>query len=928
MDYKTTLQLPKTEFAMKANLPLKEVEILAKWTKMDLYENIRHAKKGKELYILHDGPPYANGHIHAGTALNKILKDIVVKSKTMLGFDVPFVPGWDCHGLPIELNVDKELGSKKREISTIEFRKLCREYAERFVDSHREEFKRLGVFADWDNPYLTISKEYEIGILKVLAKFVEQGLVVKGNKPVHWCPSCVTALAEAEVEHKEKKSPSIFVKFKLTSQAAEKLALTGDIYTLIWTTTPWTLPANRAICFNSNFDYSAYKVNGEILILATELAEKVFDLVGIDNYQIVKSFKGSEFENLEASHPFIDMKSKMILGNHVSLEQGTGIVHTAPGHGGDDYIVGRKYNLEVYNPVNRYGKFTNEIELVANLSVWKANDRIIELLEENGRLLHKSNLNHSYPHCWRCRKPLIFLATPQWFISMDNNQLREKVLAGINSVNWMPSWGLDRIYSMVESRPDWCISRQRVWGVPILSFDCTKCDTTIFNKESVDYLISILEQEGVDHWFELRTDQLMPEGKSCPTCGADEFVKSKDILDVWFDSGVSHEVVLQNDSRLRWPADLYLEGSDQHRGWFQTSMICSIGTRGEAPYKETLTHGYVVDGRGEKMSKSIGNSIRPQAIIDQYGAEIVRLWVASEDYKEDIRISDEILKRLVDAYRKIRNTIRFMLGNIVDFDPQNHYLNAGDRTEIDRYLLGQLRKLSSSVVRSYKKREFHLFYHRFYNFCVVDLSSFYLDIIKDRIYTYPLNSNERRAAQSTMFDIVTEMTKLMAPVLSFTAEEVWEHLPKSELTAAKSVHLTEFETISKDELEDSLGKEWDRLIVIRNEVLKALESARQKSIIGHSLDAKVRLSPFESDYQLLAKRTDFLPFLFIVSQVELELEPSFAPTYKSEIAPGLTINIERADGEKCARCWNYTTDIGVDKQYQDICGRCAQNITE
>jgi isoleucyl-tRNA synthetase len=917
MDYKDTLNLPVTDFPMKANLAVKELEILSKWTEAGLYGKIRGARAGAKRFVLHDGPPYANGAIHSGHALNKILKDIIVKVKTMSGYDAPYVPGWDCHGLPIEHQVDKLLGKAKRDMTPVEIRAKCREYAEKYVGIQREEFIRLGVLGDWDNPYLTMSRDYEVGTVKEFAKFVANGGLYRGFKPVHWCPSCRTALAEAEVEYADKTSPSVFVKFKLDAAATAQLGLPADSTSVvIWTTTPWTLPANLGVSVHPDFVYSAVTVGAETLLIAEELLPSCMKAFGVAEYSTVKTFKGSEFDRLCAIHPFLDKTSLMMVGTHVTLEQGTGLVHTAPGHGQEDYVIGQQYGLTVYNPVDENGKFIADTPHFAGLKVWDANPAVIELLKERGALIAKSDLTHSYPHCWRCRNPVIFRATAQWFISMDKNNLRVKALEAIRGVRWLPAWGMDRIFGMVENRPDWCLSRQRTWGVPIIAFYCEQCGETLLDETTATNVISIMEKEGADIWFASDAKSLLPAGSNCGKCGGTDFVKGGDILDVWFDSGVSHAMVLENGEGLAWPADLYLEGSDQHRGWFHTSLLESVGTRGAAPYREVLTHGYVVDGAGKKMSKSLGNVIAPQTIIDKYGAEIVRLWVASEDYREDIRLSTEILTRLTEAYRKIRNTVRFMLGNLNDFDPEKDTVALNERPELDRVIVYKFQQLVDKVVEAYDRYDFHVFYHAVHNFCVTDLSAFYLDIIKDRVYTYPKTSHGRRSAQSTLHELTVGLLTLMAPVLSFTAEEAWGHLPGKAGKPGDSVHLATFpkaEIVAESEL---LIAEWDRIIEIRGEVTRTLETSRRDKLIGHSLDAKITLKVTESNRVLLEKRLDDLPFIFIVSQA----------TLADGVSTATEVKVEKADGVKCERCWNYSKKVGESKEHPTVCARCAGHL--
>ncbi|MDH5510855.1 MAG: isoleucine--tRNA ligase [Nitrospinota bacterium] len=927
MDYKDTLNLPSTGFPMKANLAVKEVEILEKWTQMDLYGRIDKAGKGKKKYILHDGPPYANGNIHAGTALNKILKDIVVKSRTMAGYHSPYVPGWDCHGLPIEHAVDKKIGKDAEKLSVNEKREMCRQFADKFVNVQREEFKRLGVLADWENPYLTMNPDYEIGILRELQKLVEKGSVYRDFKPVHWCSSCKTALAEAEVEYADKTSPSIYVRFKVHNADAEKLGLSAEsTYAVVWTTTPWTLPANLAISVHPDFKYMAVETEGGTLIVAEPLVESLMGAFGISDYKIVQTFAGSELENVKTTHPFLDRVSALILGTHVTMEQGTGLVHTAPGHGQDDYVVGQRYGLEVYNPVNSSGVFMEETPHVAGLHVWKANEVVIDLLKERGALMARLDISHSYPHCWRCRKPIIFRATAQWFISMTKNDLRKKSLDIIRKAQWIPKWGEERIFGMVESRPDWCISRQRVWGAPIPAFICSNCGDAILDADALTAVVDILEREGVDAWFGQPASHFMADGAKCSKCGGAEFEKSQDILDVWFDSGVSHAVAMESNPKLGWPADLYLEGSDQHRGWFHTSLLESVGVRSQAPYKAVLTHGYVVDGAGKKMSKSLGNDVPPQKIIDKYGAEIVRLWVCSEDYREDIRLSNEILSRLTEAYRKIRNTVRFMMGNISDLDADKGYIPVKERLELDRVIMIRFHKLCRRIAKAFEDYEFHVFYHGLHNFCVLDLSAFYLDIIKDRLYTFPKDSHGRRSAQSTLDDLTRGMLRLMAPVLSFTAEEAWWSMDQSG-DRVSSVHMASAPAMDLAEEEQPLAAEWERILLIRGEVSAALEVARRDKVIGHSLDARVELSTFQSDYELLDKRKADLPFIFIVSQVELLENPSEGEGgFISQKAPGLTVKVRKALGAKCARCWNYSQSLGSEQAHPTVCSRCAGHL--
>ncbi|GMT42585.1 MAG: isoleucine--tRNA ligase [bacterium] len=918
MDYKDTLNLPKTDFPMKAKLSSLEPRILADWK--DIYGRIREARKTAPRFILHDGPPYANGDIHMGHALNKILKDIVVKIKTMQGFDAPFVPGWDCHGLPIEHQVDKRLGGKKAGVSRAEKRRMCREYALEFVQKQKESFVRLGIFGHWEKPYLTMDYRYEAMIVRELAKFMDSGSLYRGLKPVHWCTSCRTALAEAEVEYSDHTSPSVYVKFPIAPEDVRKLGLPEDkeAAMLIWTTTPWTIPANRAVCVHPRFDYSAVEYEDTILIVATDLADRILSTLlgagGVD-YKCIKRIKGSELEGVQTRHALYDRKSPVILGEHVTLDQGTGVVHTAPGHGQEDYSVGLKYGLEVFNPVGPDGRFQPDLEFFGGSKVPQVDNEIIEKLKSTGRLLHGDTLSHSYPHCWRCRKPVIFRATPQWFISMEVDNLRRKALDEIRQVTWVPSWGRDRIYGMVENRPDWCVSRQRSWGVPITVLHCVECKTPLIDGGVARKAADEMENHGADVWFE-RDDmkKFLPDGVSCKECGSRRFTREEDILDVWFDSGVSHAAVLKENSRLAWPGDLYVEGSDQHRGWFQSSLLASVGTGGKAPYKTVLTHGYAVDREGKKMSKSVGNVISPEKVVKNYGAEILRLWISSENYMEEVRISDEILKRLSESYRKIRNTLRFMLGNLYDFDPASDCVPHDKLEELDLYILDRAADMQKNVLAACEKYEYHVFYHMVNRFCVVDLSSFYLDIIKDRLYTFPPRSKGRRGAQTVLYNLLQMMVRLIAPVLSFTAEEIWQAIPG--YADGTSVHTQTFIDVEKWRQPEEFRSRWDIIWNCREEVLKVLEEKRRQKEIGHSLDAGVRLTLAENEYEALKRYGDELPFIFIVSQVDLIKGSAFG------------IDVERADGEKCERCWNYSRDVGRSEEHSNVCGRCARHLAE
>jgi len=929
MDYKKSLNLPQTDFPMKANLAQREPEMLKTWEETGIYKMIRKNLGGAKPFILHDGPPYANGSIHLGTALNKILKDIVIKAKNMTGFDGVYVPGWDCHGLPIEHQVDKELGSKKLTMSQTDKRRACRVYAEKYVSIQRDQFKRLGVFGEWENPYLTMAYPYEAATIAEFGKLYLNGSVYKGKKPVYWCASCKTALAEAEVEYADHQTPSIYVKFSVTSDIAKVLPkLAGQkVNFVIWTTTPWTIPANLAIALKDDFIYSAVKIDGEVLIVAKDMLDYCLDAFGYKNknYEIMDEFKGALVEGQKCVHPLVKRYSVLILAPFVTLEAGTGCVHIAPGHGQEDYEIGLKYGLENYAPVDDAGKFTEDVEHFAGQFVFDANDNVIKKLKEVGALLGHLPMQHSYPHCWRCKQPIIFRSTEQWFISMEKNNLRKKALAAINEVQWIPAWGRDRIYGMVENRPDWCISRQRLWGVPITVYYCAKCKAEVLTKEILDYLVALVEKGGADIWFEKEATDLMPKGSVCPHCQSSEFTKETNILDVWFDSGVTHAAVLEKRPDLRSPADMYLEGSDQHRGWFHSSLLESVGTRNRAPYLSVLTHGFVVDGEGKKMSKSIGNTIEPQEVIEKYGAEILRLWVAAEDYTDDIRISEEILKRLVEAYRRIRNTGRFILGNLYDFDPDKDLIAYEKMEEMDKWALHRLQEIIKRVGDAYDRYQFHVVFYTLYNYCTVDLSALYLDVLKDRLYTTKAGSVARRSGQSAIFIILKAMTRLLAPISTFTAEEIWKAMPAWKEKEA-SIHLARLPRADERYSNPSLGDTWKTMIDARAEIAKALEQARKDKVIGHSLDARVSIAAPEKMKNLFESHMEDLRALLIISQLQIVPENQIANPYKSEEIKGLVVGVEKARGEKCERCWVYSESLGKDKNHPKACERCLVNL--
>ncbi len=927
-NYKSTLNLPRTQFPMKAQLSQREPEILKQWESDDLHGRMRQKADEWKKFILHDGPPYANGTIHLGTALNKVLKDIIVKSRFMEGMNSVYVPGWDCHGLPIEHQVDKTLGKKKKDLTLVQVRQACRDYARKFIDIQRKQFKRLGVLGDWENPYLTMNKAYVAQIVREFGKLVERGSVYRGRKPIYWCSQCKTALAEAEVEYHDHTSPSIYVPFPLQSDPPPSLQgiPREQISVVIWTTTPWTLPANLAIAFHPDFSYTAVKLaDGRHLVMAEERIPAVMQELGIQDHEKVGTCPGSQWEGVLCSHPFYERTSRCILGGHVTLEQGTGCVHTAPGHGQEDYVVGQRYGLEVLAPVDDEGRFTSEASPFEGQFVFDADPRIIELLKERGRLLKEEKLPHSYPHCWRCKEPIIFRSTEQWFVSMDAGDLRKKALDNIRNVKWIPHWGEERIYSMIENRPDWCISRQRSWGVPIVAFHCKGCSEVLLEGDLIRGVADRFEKEGPDCWFSDPAESFLPPDTACPGCKGSAFEKDGNILDVWFDSGVSFASVLERREELEFPADMYLEGSDQHRGWFHSSLLASVGTRETAPYRSVLTHGYVVDGNGKKMSKSLGNFVDPEDVISKNGAEIVRMWVAAEDYRDDIRISEETLNRLSDSYRKIRNTARFILGNLFDFDPQKDRVPLDKRTELDRWAMLRLSRLQERVRQAYDTCEFHVVYHRMLEFCVVDMSSFYLDVLKEVLYVLAPNAPERRSAQSSLYEILDAVTRLLAPILSFTTEDIWQHVPGVRLEGEDSIHLCRFPEPHPEWADADLEKRWEKLLTFRQEVSKALEIARKEKRIGHSLDAWVRAAPPPDWASFLRAFPYSLRNLCIVSEMTIE-DALAEQVFESQEIEGLKVRVDRAEGEKCSRCWVFFRDVGSDPSHATLCRRCVDEM--
>jgi len=915
-DVKSTLNLPQTSFSMKAKLAQKEPEMLKKWDKIGLYKKILKQREKAPTFILHDGPPYANGRIHLGTALNKILKDFIVKTKTMQGYLSPYLPGWDCHGLPIEIRVDQLLGAKKKGLSIIEVREECRKYALKFIDIQREEFIRLGVFGEWPKPYLTMDPEYEADVLKHLAAFFASGNVYKGLRPVHWCPHCQTALAEAEIEYKDRSSPSIYVKFPLVSDLSAKYpALAGkNVSIIIWTTTPWTLPANLAIAFHPEHEYVAFQAGNEVFIVAKRLLPVVTEELGLRDHKVLATFQGKEMEGLNARHPWIDRESLLVLADYVTLEDGTGCVHTAPGHGLEDYLTGLAYKLEIYTPVDNEGKFIPQVERYGGKNVFESNSLITGDMKKEGTLLKEGVITHSYPHCWRCKNPVIFRATAQWFISMDTGDLKKKALEEIKRVRWIPPWGEERMVGMVSGRPDWCISRQRSWGIPIPAFYCHSCGHILASEDITLRVAEIFSREGSNSWFKKDAAEILPPGSKCPKCGSQKFDKENNILDVWFESGTSH-AVLGKRLDLPWPADVYIEGHDQHRGWFNSSLFIGVGAEGRSPYRTCITHGFMLDEQGRAMSKSLGNFIEPEEVISQSGAEVLRLWVAMLNFKEDTKFGNEIHQRLVEAYRKIRNTWRFILGNIHDFLPDRETVKKEDLLLLDRWIMEKTAEVGQRILRAYDEYEYHVVFHSIYNFFTVDLSSFYLDVLKDRLYCSAKSSLLRKSGQTALFHALKNTLILMAPILSFTAEEAWESMPSFK-GKEESVHLETFPNFQEKWLEPDLRQEMDRLLVWREAVLKELEKAREEKLIGNSLEAQVALKVPPSDWTLAQKYQGDMASLFIVSRVVVEQGTG------AEIG----VQIFRAQGEKCQRCWNYSTYVGKSSDYPQFCERCEDVV--
>lgn len=926
-DYKETLNLPQTPFPMKANLPQREPEILNRWQTLGLYQQLRQSCQPRPRFVLHDGPPYANGRPHLGTALNKILKDMVVKSKTLSGYDAPYVPGWDCHGLPIELNVEKKVGKPGQKLSAKQFRQACREYAYQQIALQSNDFQRLGVIGDWEQPYLTMNFKYEADTVRALARIIAKGHLHRGQKPVHWCTLCHSALAEAEVEYRDKTSPAIDVAFKVIEKQKIadlfKIEIENEVIVPIWTTTPWTLPANQAVAFNPTLEYTLIKATWEqktvLFIVVEALIETVMQRYQIENYTVLGTKTGQLFEYIQLQHPFLDRQVPILLGHHVTTEVGTGAVHTAPAHGLDDYELGMHYQLPVINPVNGESCFAPETPVVAGMNVFAANDKLIEHLRHEGALLHVATLNHSYPHCWRHKTPLIFRATPQWFISMEQQGLREQTLTAINQVSWLPSWGRARIEGMINSRPDWCISRQRAWGIPIALF-VHKHTQAIHPRtpELMEAVAEKIETEGIDAWFDLPIEQLLKDE-------ATDYYKVNDVLDVWFDSGVSHACVLEKRPELYVPADLYLEGSDQHRGWFQTSLLTSIAMREEAPYKTVLTHGYVVDGKGFKMSKSLGNVIAPDDVVKKLGADVLRLWAAALDHRNDINVSDEILQRSADTYRRIRNTARFLLANLHDFLPEEHMVPAEQLLALDRWAILLAESLQKEIIEAYQQYQFPLIFQKIHHFCNIQLGSFYLDVIKDRQYTAKRDGLPRRSAQTALYYIAESLVRWLAPILSFTAEEIWQYLPGNR---EPSVFLTTWFTafpIFTQGKQDELAY-WNGMIQVRDEVNKILEEQRKIGRLGSGLEAEVTLYANHQLFSDLAQLGNELRFVLITSQATVKPFAQATHSALKTAMPDLLVEVSIAEQPKCVRCWQRRADVGNNHSHPELCARCVENV--
>lgn len=918
-DYNSTLNLPKTDFPMRAGLPQSEPKTLERWNEEKVYEKLMEKNEGKPLYVLHDGPPYANGDIHLGHALNKILKDFIVRYKNMAGFQSPFVPGWDTHGLPTELKARAKAGiGSSADVSTLKLRRLCEEFVTGYINDQRSQFKRLGIIGEWDNPYITLRHEFEAEQIKVFAEMADKGYIYKGLKPVYWCPECKTALAEAEIEYAEDPCHSIYVKFKVTDDLGKFAAMGIDpakVSFVIWTTTTWTLPANLAICVGPRFEYSIIRCGDEYYVMATDLYQSAMPEAGLTDYEAVGTIQGAELEYMKTQHPFLDRESVVIVGEHVTLESGTGCVHTAPGHGVDDYNVCQNYDIPTVCPVNADGVLTEEAGMFAGLTTDEANKKIAIYLEESGALFALKKIIHQYPHCWRCKTPILFRATDQWFCSVDD--FKDQAIDAINTVQWVPAWGKDRITAMVRDRKDWCISRQRKWGVPIPIFYCRDCGEPYVDKDAMLAVADLFEKEGSNAWFEKDAAEILPAGTACPKCGGTAFDKEKDIMDVWFDSGSSHRAVCKRREYLSFPADLYLEGNDQYRGWFQSSLLTSVATEGVAPYRTVLTHGMILDMERRKMSKSLGNGISPQEVIEQYGADVLRLWVASSDYQSDINISREILKQMSEAYRKIRNTARYILGNLSDFDPSADMVDTADLLPIDKWAVVKLNELIDKCLTAYDRFEFHQVYHSVHNFCVVDMSNFYLDVLKDRLYTEKANSTARRAAQTAMYLILDALTRMLAPILAYTADEIWHYMPHRADDDRQNVLFNAMPQKVAIEVDDSFIGTWDRIHELRDTVKKSLEPVIKEKVVKSSLETCVTLTASGEELQFLQAVLPELKAVFIVSDVRLQ-----------EGDGELSVEVAKAEGDKCDRCWAYSATVGSCAEHPTLCARCAGILTK
>lgn len=924
-DYNKTLNLPQTGFGMRADLPKREPGWVKDWTEQGLYQKMVENNEGKPLYVLHDGPPYANGDIHLGTALNKLLKDIIIRQKNMSGYQAPFVPGWDTHGLPIELKARKTAGVSNN-LSPVELRKICADYALHYVDVQREQFKRLGVLGDWDHPYLTLKPEFEAKQVEIFGAMANKGYIYKGLKPVYWCPECHTALAEAEIEYEEDPCYSIYVKFAVKEDKNGVLARMGadpsKTFFVIWTTTTWTLPGNLAICLGPEYEYCAVKAGGEYYIMAKELAGASMKAAGIEDYEFLGSVAGRELEYITCQHPFLDRESLVIVGDHVTLESGTGCVHTAPGHGVEDFevCVNRYPQISIVVPVDGQGRLTAEAGDFAGLSTDDANKAIADRLRQTGNLFAVEKIVHQYPHCWRCKNPIIYRATEQWFCSVE--EFKEAAVKAIEGVEWIPAWGEGRIKNMVSDRSDWCISRQRLWGVPIPIFYCESCGEPHVDEASIQAVSQLFAKEGSNAWYTHEANQILPQGTVCKKCGGTQFRKENDIMDVWFDSGSTHAAVLRDNDKLKWPCDLYMEGADQYRGWFQSSLLTSVACYGQSPYRSVCSCGWVVDGQGRKMSKSLKNGTAPEKVVEQYGADILRLWVASSDYHSDIRVSEEIFKQLSEVYRKIRNTARYILGNLYDFHPDTDSVPEEQFQELDRWALARADQLAKECNQAYQRFDFHMVYHAVRNFCTVDLSNFYLDIIKDRLYVEKPDSPSRRAAQTAIYRILRDMTLLFTPILAFTCEEIWANLPKSQHCNSQAAVLNEMPKGGvRGETEEFMAR-WERIRAVRDDVNKALENARGDKTIGKALEAKVILTAQGELYRFLQQNQAVLEPVFIVSKVELEEAGERANALKGEVE-GLYVSVEKASGAKCERCWVYSDTVGSNPEHPTLCARCA-----